>query len=247
LTFINQKGGVGKTTTTLNVGAGLAKLDKKVLLIDFDPQSNLTDGMGIDEEKLKFSIYDLLKGKAELNNIIIHKNNISILPSQILLTRAENEFKDLPRRDFMLDNVLKKIRDFDYILIDCPPSLGFFTINALTAASDVYIPLQPEYFALKGIRKLLDVINYVKKERNSELIVKGIIGTRFNSSKKHHKEVLNKIQKNLGDKLYYIIRENISLAEASSYGQSIFEYKPKSHGAEDYMSLSKEILNRDAM
>lgn len=246
LSFINQKGGVGKTTSTLNVGAGLAKLKKKVLLIDFDPQANLTDGMGIDEENLKFSIYDLIKSEAKLKNVMLNKNGLSILPSQILLTRVENEFGNLPRRNFMLKDALKGLKGFDYVLIDCPPSLGFLTLNALAASKEVYIPLQPEYFALKGIRKLLDIVKYVKKEGNEELTIKGIIGTRFDSRKIHHREVIEKIQESLGNKFYYIIRENISLAEASSYGQSIFEYKPSSHGAEDYMELCKEILKRDS-
>ena len=245
VSFINQKGGVGKTTSTLNIGAGLAKLKKKVLLIDFDPQANLTDGMGIDEDDLKFSIYDLIKGKAELKNVMINKNGLSILPSQVLLTRVENEFGNLPRRNFMLKDALKSLKGFDYVLIDCPPSLGFLTLNALAASKEVYIPLQPEYFALKGIRKLLDIVKYVKKESNKELTIKGIIGTRFDSRKIHHREVIEKIQESLGDKFYYKIRENISLAEASSYGQSIFEYKPSSHGAKDYMELCKEILKRD--
>jgi len=247
VSFINQKGGVGKTTSTLNIGAGLAKLEKKVLLIDFDPQANLTDGMGIDEDELKFSIYDLIKGETELKNVMITKNGLSILPSQVLLTRVESEFGNIPRRNFMLKDALKGLKGFDYVLIDCPPSLGFLTLNALAASKEVYIPLQPEYFALKGIRKLLDIVKYVKKEGNEELTIKGIIGTRFDSRKIHHREVIEKIQESLGEKFYYIIRENISLAEASSYGQSIFEYKPTSHGAKDYMELCKEILKQDTV
>ena len=242
--FINQKGGVGKTTSTLNIGAGLAKLGKKVLLVDFDPQANLTDGLGIVEEELIFSIYDLIKEKVDYTQVIVQKYGFSIIPSNTMLTRLEQEYGNTPNHNTHLRDVLKGIAGYDYILIDCPPVLGFLTLNALSAAKDIYIPFIPEYYALKGIRKTLDIVEYMKKKNNEDLLIRGLIGTRYEVTKKHHQEVVEKIQQSFGDKLYAIIREDISLSEASSYGQHIFDYKPESHGAKDYMSLCRKILQK---
>ena len=246
IALINQKGGVGKTTSTINLGAGLAQSDKKVLLIDFDPQANLTDGLGIDEKELQASVYNLLKGEVTCEKVLIHRNDkLSLIPSNVYLAQAEKEFSSDPRNIYLLRNALKDLKGYDYILIDCPPSLGILTLNALAAAQEVIIPLQPEYYALKGIRKLFDIIEFVKEKRNKKLTIMGIIGTRYDKRKILHMEVYDKVCESLGNNIFYtVIRENISLAEASSYGKTIFEYKPKSHGAEDYLNLSKEVLEK---
>jgi chromosome partitioning protein len=247
IALINHKGGVGKTTSTINLGAALAELNKTVLLIDFDPQANLTDGMGIEEKELKVSIYNILKGEVICEDGIIKKNEkLSVIPSNIFLTKAEKEFSRDTSNIYLLRNSLKILRGFDYVLIDCPPSLGILTLNALGAAQELIIPLQPEYYALKGIRKLFDVIDFVKRKMNRSLTIKGIIGTRYDSRKVLHREVLSKIRESLGNNIFYTgIRENIALAEASSFGKTIFEYKPKCHGAEDYMNLCKELLEKN--
>lgn len=243
----NHKGGVGKTTSTINIGGGLAQLNKKVLLIDFDPQANLTDGLGQEIKDTDFSVYHLLKGEASFEEIVIKINeNLSILPSNLILAKFEREFARVDTNVYVLKDCLSKVNDFDFILIDCPPSLGVLTMNALAAAQDVIIPLQPEYFSLKGIHKLLDAIEYVKKKINTSINVLGVIGTKVNNRISLHKEVLEKIRENLGEKTFNsIIRENISLAEASSYGKTIFEYQPNCHGASDYMNLCLEILSKN--
>jgi len=242
----NHKGGVGKTTSTINLGGGFAKLNKKVLLIDFDPQANLTDGLGKEREETDNTIYHMLKGEVSFEDLEIKINdNLSLLPSNLILAKLEREYSGPNLNVYMLKNCLKQFNHFDFILIDCPPSLSILTMNALAAAQEVIIPLQPEYYSLKGIHKLLDAIEFVKKKINKSLNVLGIIGTRFDKRTALHKEVLEKIRESLGDKIFdSIIRENISLAEASSYGKTIFDYQPNCHGAEDYMKLCKEILSR---
>lgn len=243
IAFINQKGGVGKTTSTLNIGAAIAKQRRTVLLIDFDPQANLTDGLGSEPEKVERSVYDLLKGSANLDEVVIRKDGVSLLPSSLLLSRAERDFGLRENSNFMLKEALKNLRGYRYVLIDCPPSLGFLTLNALTAATGVCIPLQPEYFALKGIRKLLDAVEYVRRNGNEHLNVAGIIGTRYDARKRLHREVMEKIVGSLDDPVFYeTVRESIALSEASSHGVSIFEYDPGCNGAEDYMRIAGEIL-----
>ena len=242
----NHKGGVGKTTSTINLGGGFAQLNKKVLLIDFDPQANLTDGLGKERNDNDFCVYHMLKGDISFEKLEIKiTENLSLLPSNLILANFEREFAGTNLNVYMLKNCLTQIKNFDFILIDCPPSLSVLTMNALVAAQEVIIPLQPEYYSLKGIHKLLDAIEFVKKKINSTINVLGIIGTRFDKRTSLHKEVLDKIRESLGDKIFNsIIRENISLAEASSYGKTIFEYQPNCHGAEDYMNLCLEILSR---
>ncbi len=247
IAVINQKGGVGKTTSTINIGAGLSRLKKKVLLIDFDPQANLTDGLGIDEDSLQYSIYDVIVGNCDIHDAIILKDGLSIVPSSMMLVRSIRESIANKRRNFMLRDALRFLdrNEFDYILIDCPPSLGFLSLNALIASHEVYIPVQPEYLALKGIRKILNAVTYVNSHGNEDLMIKAIFGTRYDKRKKHHQEVVQKVKEYFGDQYLYAIRENITLAESTSYGKPVFNYQPKSHGAEDYMSLCRIILKLD--
>jgi len=246
IALINQKGGVGKTTSTVNIGAGLAKLNKKVLLIDLDPQAHLTYSLGIPAHELDKSIYELIKGEVTWKEILIERNELKIIPSSLSLSGAEVELSGIAGKEFLLKKALKKPKGFDYILIDSPPSLGLLTLNALTTAQEVYIPLQVEFLALQGLSKLLETIDIVKKRLNKNLEITGIIATRFDGRKNLNKEVVEKIKDYFGNKLFKIlIRDNISVAEAPSFGKTIFEYKPNSHGANDYLNLSREILKRN--
>ena len=245
LALINHKGGVGKTTSTINLGGGLSRLGKRVLLVDFDPQANLTDGMGFtDSDSFTHSVYDVVTGTAGVEDSIIRlSSSLALLPANVFLSRMEREFTRTTGNVVLLRNVLKQVTGYDYILIDCPPSLGILTLNALAATDHVIIPLQPEYYALKGIVKLKDAINYVQSTINNGISILGIIGTRYDSRKTLHREVLGKIRESFGDELFYApIRENIALSEASSFGQQIYDYRPDCHGAEDYLELSRLVI-----
>ena len=245
IALVNQKGGVGKTTSVINIGAGLNRLGKKVLLIDLDPQAHLTYSLGIQAHELERAIYEVLTGGATLQEVLINSDGLMIIPSALSLSGAEIELTGLPGREFLLKEVLSKVKGYNYILIDCPPSLGLLTLNALTTAQEVYIPLQTEFLALQGLSKLLETIGVVKKRLNSNLEITGIIATRFDRRKNLNREVVAKIKDYFGNKLFKtLIRDNISLAEAPSFGKTIYEYKPRSYGAEDYLTLSKEIIER---
>jgi chromosome partitioning protein len=245
IVFLNQKGGVGKTTSALNIGAGLAKLGKKVLLIDFDPQGSLTCSLGIETSQLDKTIYELLKQEVLFEEVVIEKNNISLLPASISLSAFDNDFSHLPEKEFILKRALNTIPNtFDYILIDCPPSLGLLTINALASVEEVIIPVQTEFLALQGLSQLLDTLKVVNKRINKDLKLGGIIGTRFNR-RKINKDVVDYLEENFKDKIYKtLIRENIALAEAPSFGVDIYSHSPKSQGAKDYYALCKEIIKQ---
>ena len=246
IAIINQKGGSGKTTSSINIGAGLTKLKKKVLLIDLDPQAHLTYSLGVPIDSIEKSVYNLLRKEVTLNEIIIEKDRLYLVPSTLDLSGAETELSNIEGKEFLLKEGLKELEGFDYILIDCPPSLGLLTINALTTASEIFIPLQTEFLALQGMSKLLESIEVVKKRLNKKIEVTGIIATRYDKRKNLNKEVVEKIKEYFKDKLFKtLIRDNVALAEAPSYRQTIFDYQPKSHGAEDYLNLSKEILKRE--
>jgi len=245
IALANQKGGVGKTTSVINIGAGLNKLKQKVLFIDLDPQGHLTYSLGIEAHELKQTIYDLLKGETTLEEIVISRTGLKLIPSNLSLSRADIEFSGIAGRELLLKEALKNTRGFDFILIDCPPSLGLLTLNAFVAAQEVFIPLQTEYLALQGVSSLLETIEIVRKRLNNDLEITGIIGTRFDRRKRLNKEVVEKIKGYFGGKLFKtLIRDNIALAEAPSYGKTIFEYAPKSYGAEDYLELCREIIKR---
>lgn len=243
--IVNQKGGVGKTTSAVNIGAGLRQLKKRVLLIDLDPQAHLTYSLGIPAYKLGKTIYELIKGAAALDEVLINRNGIKIIPSSLDLSGAEIELSGVAGREFLIKEILDKTEDFDYVLMDCPPSLGLLTLNALTTAEEIYIPLQVEFLALQGLSKLLETIDIVKRRLNKNLDITGIIATRFDGRKNLNKEVVEKIKDYFGDKMFStLIRDNIALAEAPSFGKTIFEYKPDCYGAEDYLNLCKEIVTR---
>jgi len=245
IALINQKGGVGKTTCAINIGAGLNMLNKRVLLIDLDPQAHLTYSLGLPAHELKNTVYELLKGNVTLKDTIIKRNGLSLVPSSLNLSGAEIEFSGMAGREFLLKEILDRENKFDYAFIDCPPSLSLLTLNALTTAQEVYIPLQTEFLALQGMTKLLETIAIVKKRLNSGLDITGIIATRFDIRKNLNREVVNKIKEYFGDKLFStMIRDNISLAEAPSFGKTIFEYKSNSYGAKDYLNLCREIVKR---
>ncbi|WP_029897155.1 ParA family protein [Desulfohalovibrio reitneri] len=245
IAVMNQKGGVGKTTTTINIGAGLARLDQRVLLVDLDPQAHLTYSLGIPAHELEATIYEVLKGEADVASTLLERHGMDVLPSSLSLSGADLEFSALPGREFLLREALEGFHEmsrYDYVLVDCPPNLGILTINAMTAAREVFIPLQTEFLALQSLSKLLETVEVVKKRLNPSLEVTGIVATRYQKQKKLSREVVRKIRDYFGDKLFESsVRENISLAEAPSFGQDIFTYRPDSHGAMDYMALCREI------
>jgi len=244
IALINQKGGVGKTTSTFNIGVALGIMKKNVLLIDLDPQSHLTYSAGIVAHELETTVYDMLKGTATIDDVVAKKYGVSILPASLELSRTELELSREAGREFLLKEALSSAT-FDYVLLDCPPSLGILTLNALTTAQEVYIPLQTEFLSLQGMSHLIETINIVKKRLNNGLEITGIIGTRFDKRKTLNNEIIDKIKGYFGEKLFKtLIRDNISLAEAPSHGKSIFDYKPDSYGAKDYLKLTKEIIRR---
>lgn len=246
IAMINQKGGVGKTTSVVNIGAGLKQLGKRVLLVDLDAaQAHLTYSLGIDVDELQYTVYDLLKGEADLPQVIIDRDGLSIIPASIDLSTAEIELATEVGREALLKKALMVVSHFDVILLDCPPNLGLLTLNALTAATEVFVPLQPEFLSIMGLKKLISTLEKIKQNVNPAIEITGIITTQYDGRLKLHNEVSAGLQQHFGDKLFKTyIRRNIALAEATSYGLSIFEYAPKSHGAQDYLSLCKEALAR---
>lgn len=254
IALANQKGGVGKTTTTINIAVYLALAGKKVCVIDLDPQANLTSGLGYssnryDEKKSIGSIYNVLTGEKEATEIIFKTriNNLDLIPSGIELAGAEIELVNMVARETILREAVDKIRlRYDFVLIDCPPSLGLLTINAMTAAQEVYVPVQTEYFALEGLGQLLNTIKLVKNKLNPGIKVGGVIMTMYDSRTNLSKQVGDELEKVFGDKVFKTkIPRNIRLSEAPSHGKSIFEYDEKSTGAESYKELTKEIINRN--
>lgn len=248
IALTNQKGGVGKTTSTVNIGAGLCRKGKKVLLVDLDPQANLTYSLRMSSNRLESSIYEVLKGTAGPEEAIISHNGFDIMPSSIDLSGAEMEFANEPARETLLKNSLKNISvGYDYVLIDCPPNLGLLTLNAFTAVKEIFIVLQSEYLALHGLSKLMDVIQIVRERLNPEVEITGIICTLFDGRKNLNNEVVDHIKDYFGDKVFdTLIRDNVALAEAPSHHKTIFEYAPDSYGAEDYEALAREVRNGQA-
>jgi len=245
IAFTNQKGGVGKTTTTINTGAGLSKIGYKVLLVDMDPQANLTYSLKIHSSKMKRNIYHVLKGELPVSEVVMPHSDFDLLPASIELSAAEMELVNEPAREQILRSALKEVEnDYDFILLDCPPNLGLLTLNAFTASDELVIVLQSEYLALHGLSKLMDLIKIVQKRLNPDLKVEGIVCTLFDKRKNLNREVVGHIREHFGSKVFKtLIRDNIALAEAPSHHKTIFEYDSDSYGAQDYMNLAKEIRN----
>jgi chromosome partitioning protein len=240
ITISNHKGGVGKTTSTINIGAGLTKLKKRVLLIDLDPQANLTQSLGVTDPET--TIYGAIRGEYKLKPVTIYKG-LDLVPSTLDLSGAEIELSGEAGREYVLKELIDPLRrSYDYIIIDSPPSLGLLTINALTSSDEVIIPLQAQYLALQGMSKLMEVIEKIQKRLNKKLKFAGVFLTQYDGRKVLNRDVADTIKKHFKNKVYLsVVRDNIALAEAPAQGLDIFRYDPKSYGAEDYLRLSREI------
>ena len=247
IAIANQKGGVGKTTTTVNLGASLAKLGYKVLLIDIDAQGNATSGLGIRKTEITQDIYNVLIDDLPLQDVILatSRENMWVAPASIELAGAEVELTNMQRRESRLKMAIAPVETFyDFILIDCPPSLGHLTINAFTASDSVLIPVQAEYYALEGLSQLLNTIRLVQKHFNSDLLIEGVLMTMYDARTNLSHDVVAEVKKYFHEKVYEtIIPRNVRLSEAPSYGLSIVDYDPKSKGAEVYGQLAKEVID----
>lgn len=248
IVIANQKGGVGKTTTAINLSASLAKLEKKVLIIDMDPQGNTTSGLGVDKQTTENDVYDLLLGECEIKDAIISDvyNNLSVLPSNINLAAAEIELVGVEEKEFILKKALDEVKeDYDFILIDCPPSLNVLTINSMCAGNTVLVPIQCEYYALEGLSQLMHTIQLVTDRLNPDLEIEGVVFTMYDARTNLSLQVVENVKQNLNQNIYKsIIPRNVRLAEAPSYGMPITEYDPKSTGAESYLLLAEEVIHR---
>ena len=249
IAIANQKGGVGKTTTSVNLAASLGVLEKKVLLIDADPQANATSGLGIDVETVEIGTYQLLEHSSTAEEAILttESPNLDIIPAHIDLVAIEIELVEMENREYMMRKAIRELKDkYDYILIDCAPSLGLLTLNALTASDSVIIPIQCEYFALEGLGKLLNTIKSVQKIHNSELDIEGLLLTMFDSRLRLSNQVVEEVQKHFDEMVFdTIIQRNVRLSEAPSYGESIINYDAGSKGAANYLSLAQEIITKN--
>ncbi|WP_178984797.1 ParA family protein [Winogradskyella helgolandensis] len=251
IAIANQKGGVGKTTTSVNLAASLGALEKKVLLIDADPQANASSGLGIDVDTVAVGSYQVIEHSANAKEAIVTSNapNVDVMPAHIDLVAIEIELVDKEEREYMLKKAIIDLKsEYDYILIDCAPSLGLLTLNALTSADSVIIPIQCEYFALEGLGKLLNTIKSVQKIHNEALDIEGLLLTMFDSRLRLSNQVVEEVQKHFSDMVFdTIIQRNVRLGEAPSYGESIINYDVSSKGAANYLSLAKELIKKNEL
>ncbi len=245
----NQKGGVGKTTTAINLSACLAEIGQKILVIDMDPQGNTTSGFGIDKNQLTNTIYEMIIGECDLKECLLEQviENLSILPANVNLSGAEIELIEIERREYVVKDRIEEVREqYDFVIIDCPPSLSMLTINAMTTADTVLVPIQCEYYALEGLSQLLQTIRLVKQRLNPQLEVEGVVFTMYDARTNLSLQVVENVKNNLNQNIYKtIIPRNIRLAEAPSHGKPINLYDSKSAGAESYRLLAQEVLQKN--
>jgi len=251
IALANQKGGVGKTTTTINLAASLAVLEQKVLVIDADPQANATSGFGFDLKTIKTSIYECIVDEIDIKKIILHTDiaHLDLIPSHIDLVGAEIEMLNLPNREKVLKHTIQYLKEeYDFILIDCSPSLGLITVNALTAADSVIIPVQCEYFSLEGFGKLLNTIKIIQNRLNPELEIEGFLLTMFDSRLNLSNQVYEEVKRHFQDMVFdTVIQRNVKLSEAPSFGKRVVLYDASSRGAINHMNLAREILQRNGL
>ena len=249
ISIFNQKGGVGKTTTNVNLSACLAKRGKKVLIIDNDPQGNSTSGVGVDKSKVEYSLYDVLVDEINPKDAIVSTpfKNLYVLPSNVDLAGAEIELSNLEKREFRLKHAIDQLRDdYDFIFMDCPPSLGLLTINSLIAADSILIPIQCEYYALEGVSSLLNTYQLVKKSLNKDLEIQGVVLSMYDGRTNLSLQVLEEVKAHFGKKVYKsVIPRNVRLAEAPSYGMPIIHYDPRSKGAYAFKKLARELVAQE--